>query len=96
MFTAQPKRQGKSARVCCSTFNGHAWKYRSQASWLTPDWMIWHPFRSEAEASRASCGASSREKRGLEQEVANARACEAALSAQVGIVQLEVTCRVRS
>lgn len=39
--------------------------------------------RSEAESNKASCGTSSRERHGLEQEVMTAKAREAALSNQV-------------
>ncbi|CAL5221203.1 g3352 [Coccomyxa viridis] len=39
--------------------------------------------RSEAESNKASSGASTRERHGLEQELATAKACEAALSRQV-------------
>ena len=39
--------------------------------------------RSEAESNKASCGTSSRERYGLEQEMMTAKAREAALSNQV-------------
>ena len=56
--------------------------------------MTW--CRSEAESNKASSGASVRERHGLEQELATAKACEAALSHQVQCTtQLQLPYRKR-
>lgn len=77
--------------------NVGSWHREGSQKWvcmMTPSasWKRLHACRSEAESNRASCGATNSEKHGLEQELWNSRAREAALSARVRALTAALIC----